>query len=895
MRRALPAARLPDVLAPPGGLSDEEARGRRARYGPNAILEAPAHPWRRIARDTVRDPMLWFLAGVSALYAAVGQHTESLTLLAAIVPLVVMDFVLHRRTQASTEGLQGRLAARATTIRGGVAVEIPAIDLVPGDLVVVRAGAPFPADGLVVAGEELQVDESALTGEAFPAAKRALDTAVLAAAAEPIEISRSDPAVPERSERWGLSRGVPAVPERSERWGLSRGVPAVPGRPERREAWGAISGPPMSLEEVFVDGAFWVFAGTRLLTNEARVRIAFTGADTLYGEIVRSAAGGPRARTPLQRAINRLVAILVVAAAVVCVILAGARLLQGFGWLDALVSAVTLASAALPEEFPVVFTVFLGVGVYRLARRQALVRRAVCVENIGRVTCICSDKTGTITEGRLRLTDALTDDSISTQELLRLAALVARPEAGDPVDAAVAAAAQAAGVGRDEHRVLKTFPFTESRRRETAVARESDGSLIAATKGAAEVVLALATLTPAEREAWDARVAALAQAGGKVLACAWRRLEATDAPGAEPARGYRLAGLLAFADPVREGVVEATRACRDAGIHTIMVTGDHPLTARAVARAIGLGGEAPSVISGDELDAALGSGGRAQQHIDVIARATPAQKLRLVRRLQEMGEVVAVTGDGVNDVPALQAADVGIAMGERATRSAREAAAIVLLDDNFRTIVRAIGEGRQLFENLRRSFQYLLMIHIPLVIAAALIPLAGYPLLFLPLHIVWLELIIHPTALLVFQTRPGGGTIPRGRPRRDTRLFSRADWAVIAGVGALLTVLVVAAYVRSVEESGDVEHGRAGALAVLTLASALVTLALSQLRTMAGAVVALVTIVVSAALIQTPPSARLLGLAPLHVDEWALAALGALLVASVPLAADALRRRGRPR
>lgn len=351
MRRALPTGRLRDILAPPGGLGAEEVVSRRARYGPNAILEAPAHPWRRIARDTAGDPMLWFLAGVSALYAAVGQHTESVTLLAAIVPLVVMDFALHRRTQASTEGLQGRLAARATAIRGGVAVEIPAVDLVPGDLVVVRAGAPFPADGLVVAGEELQADESALTGEAFPVAKRPLDAAALAAAEEPPD-------------------------------------------------------------EVFIDGASWAFAGTRLLTNEARLRVAFTGSDTLYGEIVRSAAGGPRARTPLQRAIDRLVSILVVAAAIVCVILAGTRLRQGFGWLDALVSAVTLASAALPEEFPVVFTVFLGVGVYRLARRQALVRRAVCVENIGRVTCICSDKTGTITEGRLQLTDARAADSI---------------------------------------------------------------------------------------------------------------------------------------------------------------------------------------------------------------------------------------------------------------------------------------------------------------------------------------------------------------------------------------------------------------------------------------------------------------------------------------------------
>ena len=363
-----------------------------------------------------------------------------------------------------------------------------------------------------------------------------------------------------------------------------------------------------------------------------------------------------------------------------------------------------------------------------------------------------------------------------------------------------------------------------------------------------------------------------------MLACAWRY----ESVAAEPDAGYRLAGVLAFGDPIREGVVEAVAACRAAGIHTIMATGDHPLTATAVARAVGLGGSSPVVITGDEMESADGPRGQALLGVDVIARATPAQKLSLVTALQAAGEIVAVTGDGVNDVPALQAADVGIAMGERATRSAREIASIVLLDDNFRTIARAIGEGRQLFENLKLSFAYLLIIHVPLVAAAALVPLCGYPLLFLPAHLVWLELIIHPTALLAFQARAAGATIPPGRPRRASRLFSRAEWIVIATVGALLTALVVAAYVRGVQELGDVGHGRALALAVLILAGALVTLALGRLRTRAGVVIPVATVVVSAALIQVAPLAHVLGLSPLHADDWALAALGAL-VAALPL------------
>ena len=284
--------------------------------------------------------MLWFLVGTGALYALIGQLAESLTLLASILPLIAMDAVLHRRTQASTQGLRSRLASRALVVRDGATLEIPVEGVVPGDLAVIRAGSPFPADGIVIAGDELQADESALSGEAYPVRKRPFDDAET--------LDSSD----------GRARAV--------------------------------------------DTEHWGHAGTRLLTGTATLRVLLTGGETLYGEIVRSARSGTRAPTPLQRAVGSLVRVLLAAAAVLCVILAAVRLRQGFGWVDALVSAVTLAVAALPEEFPVVFVMFLGVGVYRLARRKALVRRSVSVENIGRVTCICSDKTGTITLGELR-------------------------------------------------------------------------------------------------------------------------------------------------------------------------------------------------------------------------------------------------------------------------------------------------------------------------------------------------------------------------------------------------------------------------------------------------------------------------------------------------------------
>ena len=815
MRRSVPEDRAALAAWPPTrGLSAAEVSEQRARFGENEVLEPSRAAWRELALQTARDPMLWFLLAMGAAYALLGERGEALTLVASIVPLVAMDAVLHRRTQASTAGLRSRLAERAQALRDGVTREVAARELVPGDLVFVGAGESFPADGLVVAGAELQADESLLTGEAYPVRK---------------------------SPR-SVTRGLAFADEH------------------------------------------WACAGTRLLAGAATLRVIHTGGETLYGEIARSARLEVRAQTPLQRAVGSLVRVLLAAALVLCAVLAWVRLRQGFGWTDALVSAATLAVAALPEEFPVIFAAFLGVGVYRLARRKALVRRAVSVENIGRVSCICSDKTGTITLGELRLAHLLPVAGSGDARLVELAALASRPESGDPVDEAIARAAAQHGVtGANREPPLALFPFTEDRRRETVVVRGSASELVAVTKGAPELLLRMCALGDAERGEWEARTAELAAAGHKVIACATRPLAEASWAGGEPDRGLRFEGLLGFEDPVRAGVADAVAQCRAAGIRVVMVTGDHRATACAVAREIGLRGDEASIASGDTLESLLPPNDSARlARVEVVVRALPAQKLALVRALQASGEIVAVTGDGVNDVPALQIADVGIAMGERGTRSAREVAAIVLLDDCFDTIVRAIGEGRQLFRNLQLAFAYLLMIHIPLVITAALIPLSGDPLLYLPIHVVWLELVIHPSALLAFQELPSAGGLARAHDGPNRRFFSRAEWASIALVGGLLTALVVLGYDRALGAGEDVLHGRAMALVVMNVASAGVMASLTGLRTRAARAVCAATLASAVAIVQLAPLAARLHVQPLHLDEWALAVGGGAL-ACLPL------------
>ncbi len=823
---SIPKERLAYLRGSERGLTTEEVMERYAHHGHNDIVESAPHPWWGVIRDTAKDPMLWFFAATSALYALVGQSTEALTLLAAILPLMGMDVYLHRRTQASTEGLKSRLASTATVIRNGLEDTINSRELVPGDLVRVQSADALPADGIFTAGTEVQVDESALTGEAFPVSKRPINDLPLGSTAPRVE------------------------------------------------------------------DIHWGFAGTRMLTGTAHVRIVFTGSETLYGEIVQSAVHGTHDNTPLQRAIASLVRVLLFTAVGVCILLAGIRLYQGHTWLDALISAVTLATAAIPEEFPVVFTFFLGVGVYRLAHRQALVRRAVTVENIGRVTCICSDKTGTITEGQLDLTHLMPAISADEKDLLKVACLASRSDSGDPMDEAIFRRAdQCDGSPHTPDRIA-TFPFTEDRKRETAIIELDSSELLVSSKGAAEVILQMCCLKENETDAWLAKIQELAAGAHKVIAVASRKVNKTIATAQEPNSDFDFVGLLAFEDPVRPGVREAVKACQAADIHPIMVTGDHPLTARAVATEVGLGSPSPRVMSGDEVEEWVRTGrGKELGSLDVIARAKPAQKLLLVRTLQESGEIVAVTGDGVNDVPALQAADIGVAMGGRGTRSAREVASIVLLDDNFRTIVGAIAEGRQLFKNLQLSFQYLLIIHIPLVLTATLIPMAGYPLLYFPVHVVWLEILIHPTAMLVFQESAPHKLIRDTRNDGRAQFFTKSQWAILMITGVVIAAFVTAGYLRSLEGIGNIEHGRAMALATFTTAGAFVTAVLSRLRTRAACVMCLGTLVTSFALIQTPKLDELLHLTPLHWDDWALAVIAGSFAAAIPATIGAWSNR----
>lgn len=815
------------VTPPPGmtGLTSAEAAARLRRHGPNRLVPEQRRPplltW---LLHPLTDPMVLLLLAAATTYLLLGDTVDAAVSLTAIVPIALVTLVLEARAERTLERLRRLTAPKAAVWRDGRRQLIPAEEVVPGDLLLLQEGDIIAADGYLIAGRQVVVDESALTGESVPAIKDEGDEAA----------------------------------ERA------------------------------------------VYAGTTVLSGRGVATVTVTGAATQYGRIGTLVAQIRSPATPLQQLIRRLISRLAIGAGVFSVAVIAVELLQGGGWGAAVIAGVSLAIAAIPEEFPMVFTLYLTLGAWRLTRQRALIRRLAGVETLGSTTVICTDKTGTLTYGHLEVAALATTDGMLTDQtplrererhVLEAALLASEPHPFDPLEQALVRYAAAHGIDAAVvHRgeLLADYPFDPVGKYVTHVWRR-DGRSAVYAKGSIEGLLSRCPDEPGTERLRTAHDA-LAARGMRVIAVATGALDTCSGRREADERALRLIGLVAFSDPIRPGVREALDECRAAGIHVIMITGDHPTTARAVAADLGLPvADDHPVVTGDEVDA-LDDAALAQlvRTATVFARARPEHKHRLVRVLRAQGEVTAMTGDGVNDAPALREADIGVAMGQRGTEVARAAATMVLLDDNFATIVAAVREGRRIFENLRRAFAYLIAFHPPLLLAALVVPLLGQPLLLLPVHLVWLELIVHPTASLVFEADPASPALMRRPPRRPGQsMLTATDFARALGEGVAVFLGALTLYLVTLQHQAPVEEARAIALAAMVLGqSMLVLLERSPDRPFwrtswrGNRVLPLILAVSIGSVplaVLLPPLAQLLKLAPIGLSQWAVAAAVALV------------------
>ncbi len=808
------------------GLSSVEAAARLARDGPNRVVsESRSHRLRRLA-GPLADPMVLLLLVAAPTYLAIGETTDAIVAFVAIGPIAAVGWLLEARAGRTLDRLRELTAPTATVWRDEVAVVVPAEDLVVGDVAWLHEGDIVPADAAVTDATQLEVDESPLTGESLPVTKLV-----------------------------GAAGDVGQV-----------------------------------------------HAGSTVLSGRAVVTVTATGPRTRMGQIGALVAAVGAHATPLQAALVRLVRALALVAVVFCAAVMVAELLHGDGWGQAVIAAVSLAIAAIPEEFSMVYGLYLALGAWRLTRERALVRNLAGVETLGSTTVICTDKTGTLTEGRLSVAAIVAPDgavedrgpvSPEHHALLEAAVLACEPNPYDPLEVAIASFARDHGVGVDllaGAQLVADWPFDPVAKYLTHVWRLADGTHRVVAKGSLEGILQHSTWDAPTCAAVDAANSALTSDGMRVIAVAAASCDGGptgDRSVDEAPLG--LAGLVAFADPIREGVREALDECRTAGIRVVLVTGDHPSTAHAVAEGLDLPHQDQGVdliATGDDLDRAP------QEELDrlvaaanVFARTRPEHKHLLVEALRRRGEVVAMTGDGINDAPALRAADIGVAMGHRGTAVAREAATLVLLDDNFATIVGAVRNGRRIYDNLSRAFAYLIAFHPPLLFAALIVPLLGKPLLLLPIHLVTLELLLHPIVSLVFQADPPAADVMARLPRRaDSALGLRALWRPYA-VGATLALAVVSAYLVALGADWPAGEARALAFALLLASQPFLMLVarsadapvwqggLPVTRTLlaATAVVVLVTISV----VHVPALARLLQLEAFPVSAWFVVVGGA--------------------
>ena len=727
---------ITDALA---GLNSSEAEGRLKREGYNELPKAGRRSYLRIVRDVLREPMFILLLVASGLYLILGDLKEAIALVLFAVASIVITVVQEGRSERVLESLRDLTSPRALVIRDGERRRIPGRDVVREDLIVLAEGDRVPADGLILSAHDLLVDESLLTGESVPIGKQA---------------------------------------------------------PFAHQTAGAHAD----------DKSALVFSGSLIVRGEAIARVLITGPGTEIGKIGQSLAAIEVAPPKLQTQTRRIVRRFAVASLIVC---SGVVLLYGFmrgSWLDALLSGIAVGMSMLPEEFPLVLTVFMVMGAWRISQARVLTRRATAIEALGSATVLCTDKTGTLTENCMTVTTLLSgqttwnreqDASMSKAiaELARVAILASAPSPSDPMEKAIHDLVGLAKIPESASRLfMHKYGLRPDLFAMTNIWREgSEEVALACAKGAPEAIAELCALAPSERESLLTSANGLAAKGFRVLAVAQGHVPVESLPENQRDIHFALLGLIGLVDPLRSNVPAAVRECHSAGIRVVMITGDYPLTAKVIAAQAGI--DATNVMEGDDLAgiadtdllAAIGS-------VHVFARVTPSQKLRIVEALKTAGEVVAMTGDGVNDAPALKAANIGIAMGGRGTDVAREASSIVLLDDDFASIVHTIRLGRRIYDNLQKAMEFILAVHVPIAGLALLPLLLNLPLVLWPVHIALLQMLIDPTCSIVFESEPAEPSVMQRPPRPPTsQLLSSMTvlWGILQGMLVLAIVICV--------------------------------------------------------------------------------------------------------
>ncbi len=735
------------------GLTSEEAAIRLRAEGPNALPTQATRTPLRIVLEILREPMQLLLVAGGVVYLALGDLQEAIILLVFASLSILITAVQETRTERVLEKLRDLTSPRALVIRDGERRRISGQEVVRGDLFVVSEGDRVPADGIVREAHDLKTDESLLTGESVPVNKRpvAADT---------------DAVVP----------------------------------------------PPGG------DNLPYIFSGSLVVRGRGLCEVTATGGRTELGRIGQSLRSLETEVPRLRAELRKVVKLFLVLGGVVSLFVVLLYGLTRGAWLDALLAGIAVEMSMLPEEFPVVLAVFMAMGAWRISQAGVLARRAMAIESLGSATVLCTDKTGTLTlnkmsVGELRLADGERyRPPLGTAEvvpdafvdLMDTAILGSEVEPHDPMERAFH------DLGR-QHRELSTkeAPPTPQLKRAYGLRPEllamsnawrfegADHALIAA-KGSPEAIVELCHLAP-ETHARILRCAdEMAQAGMRVLGVAKAAHPHADLPDHQHAFAFTFIGLVGLSDPLRPSVPDAIQQCRAAGIRVVMITGDYPATARTIAAQAGM--VAGDIVTGVELDSLDEAQLIARlSKVAVFARILPAQKLRIIEALKAQGEVVAMTGDGVNDAPSLKAAHIGIAMGNRGSDVAREASALVLLDDDFGSIVKAIALGRRIYDNLRKAIGFIVAVHVPIA-GLALLPLIfGFPLMLGPIHIAVLEMFIDPICSLAFEAETPEGDVMRRPPRRsDERMISRKliGWGLLQGVLCLLVVAGVLVIAR---------------------------------------------------------------------------------------------------